>query len=139
MRLSCFALIAIFGVGCASTTVPLPHTNDVDFAHAQWLAFHPSSYSFDLSIAAFARIPGPIHITVANGQMTSAVDASRTPIQFPTITIDTIWARILSARQNGTLNSAEFTMAGVPTDADMGSWANDGGVHYTIRNFAVVH
>lgn len=137
MRLSAFALIAILAAACASPAEP--HTNDVAFAHAQWLAFHPSSYGFDLSIRASAPIPGPIHITVANGQMISALDPSRTPIEVSAITIDTVWARILSARQKGTLNSAQFTRSGVPIDADMGSWEVDTGVHYAIRNFAVVH
>jgi uncharacterized protein DUF6174 len=137
MRLSSFALVAILAAGCASPAEP--HTNDVAFAHAQWLALHPSSYSFNLWIGAFASIPGPIHITVANGQMTSALDPTGTPLQLSAITIDGLWARILSARQNGTLNSAEFSLSGVPTDVDMGTWANDGGVHYTVRNFAVTH
>jgi hypothetical protein len=70
--------------------------------------------------------------------MTSALDRSGRLIQFPAFTIDTLWARILSARQAGTLNSAEFTISGVPTDVDIGEMANDSGVHYTIRNFAVV-
>lgn len=135
MRLSCFAAIAVFAAGCATPTES--HTNDVDFAYAQWSGSHPSSYGFDLSIAAFAPT-ATTHITVANGQMTSALDRSGRLIQFPAFTIDTLWARILSARQAGTLNSAEFTISGVPTDVDIGEMANDSGVHYTIRNFAVV-
>lgn len=137
MRLYSAALIAIFAIGCASSTEP--HTVDVALAHAQWLRFHPGSYSFDLSMWASTPPAGPFRITVTNGQMTSAVDPSGRAIQFSAFTIDSLWARILSARQSGTLNSAEFMLSGVPTDADMGVWASDGGVHYTIRNFAVVH
>jgi hypothetical protein len=88
---------------------------------------------------AFAPSRGAIHIAVANGQMTSARDGSGTPIEFSAITIDTLWARTLSAQQKGTLNSAEFTLSGVPTDVDMGDWALDGGVHYTVRHFALTH
>ena len=137
MRLSCVALIAIFAFGCTSSTEP--HTSDVAFAHAQWLGLHPASYSFDLSIAAQLSFPGSTHITVTNGQMTSAVDPSGKAIQFSAFTIDSLWALILSAKQQGTLNSAEFTMSGVPTDVDMGARAPDADAHYTIRNFAVIH
>ena len=137
MRLSCFAVIAVLAAGCGSATEP--HTSDVAFAHAQWLGFHPASYSFDLSMQASTPPSGPVHITVTNGLRSSALDQSATPLEFWDVTIDTIWAQILSARQSGMLNSAEFTMSGVPTDVDMGSWANDYGVHYTIRNFTVVH
>jgi hypothetical protein len=137
MRLACLGLTTLLIIGCASSTAP--RTNDVAFAYARWSGFHPSSYSFDLSTrSAMLSSPGADHITVANGQMVSVLDPSGTRIQFVAFTIDTLWARIRAAQQNGTLNSAEFTLSGVPTDVDMGTWANDGGIHYTIRNFAVV-
>jgi hypothetical protein len=132
MRLTHLALIVLVCIGCASTTEP--RIKDLDFAYARWSSYHPSSYSFDLSIGAFVSAPGPIHIIVANGKMISSVRQSGPPFT-GFFTIDTLWTRILSARASGTLNSAEFTITGVPTDVDTGDWALDSGVHYAIRNF----
>ena len=74
---------------------------------------------------------------VANGQVVGARKSSGESTPTFALRIDALWNEILAARQNGSLHSAEFTLTGVPLDVDMGDWALDSGVHYTIRNFSV--
>lgn len=135
MRLGSIALLAILTLGCHSTTEP--SIRNVGFAYERWAASHPSSYQFDLTITASTPRHGPLHITVAHDQVVSAIDDSGAPIAGFTTTIDTIWRDVLDSRARGDLNSAEFTFTGVPIEVDMGNWALDSGVHYSIRNFSV--
>jgi hypothetical protein len=54
------------------------------------------------------------------------------------LTVDEIWARILGARARGEpVTSLRFDGDGVPRSAMVGTFANDGGVHYGVRRFAV--
>ena len=137
MRLCWIPLVGLLLVGCASNSTTEPRTTDVNLAYSRWSASHPASYSFDVSIDAFASSNGFIHVTVANGQVVQARQPYGAPDPTFTLTIDTLWNEILAARQNGSLHSAEFSLSGVPLDVDMGDWALDSGVHYTIRNFSV--
>jgi|SRR5689334_18565586 len=137
MRLSrAFATLlmcAASALGCRSSTEPRIY--DVDYAHGLWLANRVASYSFDVRVAAFMPSRGSIHVIVKDGAVLSATDSSRKELQGYSFTIDALWVQILNYRSRGELNGAAFDWRGVPVESDMGPWAVDGGVHYSIRNF----
>ena len=139
MRLSWIPFVAVLGLSSACQSTSEPRTTDVALAYSRWSAFHPASYSFDISVRAFVSSDGFSHVTVENGEVIDARQPSGEPIPSFTLTIDALWNEILAARQNGNLNSAVFTVAGVPLDVDIGDWALDSGVHYSIRNFSITH
>ncbi len=52
------------------------------------------------------------------------------------VTIDGIYAQLAAARDRGeSLTALRFDAAGVPLEAMVGTFANDGGVHYAVRRF----
>jgi len=115
---------------CSSSTEPL---TDVDRARSIWLVHHPASYRFDLALASsWFPMSAFTHVVVEDGRV---VTPHVTPSNV-TPTIDEIWDRLLEARDKRQLNSALFDFNGVPLVADMGPWEVDGGVRYSIRNFA---
>jgi hypothetical protein len=122
-------------LNCRSSTEPV--NANVDGARTIWLASHPQTYSFEFASASFANSnTGYFHVEVSNGQVVAANDPTGNPVSNVTFTIDTLWNYILGAQQRGELNSAYFDKRGVPIETDMGDWALDGGVHYSVRNFA---
>jgi hypothetical protein len=137
MRASSTALLAILVFGCSSRSATEPRTTDPDVAYAQWSAFHPPSYTFDFGVRTSMTPARTYHVTVANGQVVDARTLFGAAISSFTFTIDTLWNEIHRARESGSLNSAVFSLSGVPLDTDMGEWASDGGVHYTVSNFSV--
>jgi len=127
--------LAITLLGCSSTTEPLG--NHVDFARALWLGRRPSAYTFEVATAS-SWLPrsGYYRVQVSNGQVVAARDSSGQAVADFGITVDGIWDELLEHRARGELNSARFDERGVPVEVDMGPWAVDGGVHYSVRNFA---
>ncbi len=122
-------------LGCEGPTEPR-HT-DVDFARATWLATSPSAYTYEVEIAtSWFPKSGYYRVQVSNGKVVAATDSARTPVTTFTLTVDRIWDEILAARERNELNAAFFDRKGVPVESDMGPWPVDGGVHYSVRNFA---
>ena len=126
--------MAVTVLGCSSATEP--PGNDVDLARALWLGSHPRAYSFEVQISAFYSTPGYFRVRVSDGQVVEARDPSGQPIADFGVTVDRIWDALLAARAKNELNSATFGRRGVPAEVDVGPWAIDGGVHYSVRNFA---
>jgi hypothetical protein len=121
-------------LSCSSPTEP--RITDVDLARSAWLANRPPSYSFELAWhSSWFGSTGFLRVQVVNGQVVAASDATGKPVANYSITVDSIWDDILAARARGDLNSVEFDQRGVPVESDMGPWAVDGGVHYSVRNF----
>ena len=126
------AVLVAMLLGCSAPTEVRPIHTDVDRARAAWLANRPSAYSFELSMTgSWYPRSGYYRVEVSNGQITSTTASAWT-----TPTIDEIWDQILAARAKGELNSASFDERGVPVESDMGPWPVDGGVSYSVRNFA---
>lgn len=139
------AAIAIVGACSSVTGVPdatdiADPTLDFDSAQLRWAAAHPSNYGFDF-IVHTAMVPsaGFHHVDVQNGRVAIVfrypggehVDAKNG------FTVDTLWARLNAAKRQGeSLSQLRFSTDGVPLEAMTGSFANDGGVHYELRNFA---
>jgi hypothetical protein len=121
-------------LGCSSATEP--HGTDVDFARAQWLGRHPRAYRFEVQITAFYSTPGYFRVQVSDGRVVDARDPSGQPVAGFAVTVDGIWDALLAARAKNELNSATFGQRGVPAEVDLGPWAIDGGMHYSVRNFA---
>ena len=129
--------VATVQLSCAGTTEPL-HT-DVNLARAAWLGAHLQAYRFEFaSASSWFPKSGYYSVQVSNGQVVAASDSAGGAAPDFTLTVDTIWDRLLSARARGELNSALFNRRGVPIETDMGSWPVDGGVHYSVRNFAEI-
>ncbi len=125
--------MAVVLLSCASATEP---GTDVDFARTLWVGRHPRAYTFEVAVTAFLNRPGYVRVQVSDGQVVDARDSSGQPISDYALTIDGIWDTILLARMRNELNSVKFGPGGVPTDVDVGTLANDGGAHYSVRNFA---
>jgi len=131
------ASIAFFStlLGCTGATEPLG--TEVDFARNLWLAHRPRAYSFEVAPSSAWFAPtGYYRVTVSDGQVVSASDPSGKPLTDFTLTVDGIWDELLAARERNELNSVRFQSLGVPAEVDWGEWAVDGGVHYSVRNFA---
>jgi len=97
----------------------------------------PLAYTFEVATAS-SWLPrsGYYRVQVSNGQVVAARDSSGQAVADFGITVDGIWDELLEHRARGELNSARFDERGVPVEVDMGPWAVDGGVHYSVRNFA---
>jgi hypothetical protein len=74
-------------------------------------------------------------VEVSGGVVVAATDSEGSPIEGYSLTLDTLWAHVLSARSRGELNSALFDWQGVPIKVDWGDWALDGGIRYQVQNF----
>jgi hypothetical protein len=132
------AVIALLGA-CSSVTEPIVPTLDFDAAQARWASSHPSSYSFDyISYSAMLPTQGFFRVDVTNGSVVRVMSYSTGAFVATTagFTIDDLWARIKQAKSAGeTLSELRFSVDGVPLDAMIGSFANDGGVRYQLRNY----
>jgi hypothetical protein len=131
----CVAMALSFVLGCSSREPSEPLLTDVDAARTAWLANKPTSYEFNVTVAASLLI-GPLHVTVVGGRVASAFDARGKSVPSFTTTIDSIWSSILDFRARGQLNSAQFDARGVPIEVDLGRPEVDAGVHYWVRGFS---
>lgn len=127
--------VATTVMSCSGATEP--RYADVDVARRVWLANHPRAYSFEVATASswFPK-SGYYRVQVADGQVVAASDSTGKAVANFTVTVDGIWDALLAARTRGELNSAVFNLRGVPVETDFGPWPVDGGVHYSVRNFA---
>jgi hypothetical protein len=134
LRTTTIGVVAAGLMSCSAATEP---HSDVDRARAAWLTGKPAAYSFEVE-SHFSMFPksGYYRVQVSNGQVVSAVNPDGEPVTDFRLTIDRIWDSVLAARSRGELNSALFDHRGVPVEVDMGPWPVDGGVHYSVRNFA---
>jgi hypothetical protein len=147
MRLAPLRLLAatIAVAACSSSTSPLllkdPSLNELT-ARAHWIAFRPSSYSFEFIVqSAWFAAPDFARVTVTDGRV-SAVRYVNTGEQLPLergFTIDALYDQFDAARARGeSITDLEFSAQGIPIQAMIGTFANDGGVYYRIRTFSPV-
>jgi Family of unknown function (DUF6174) len=93
-------------------------------------------YSFEVETMSMLPRSGFIRVRVDNGVITQALNPDGERAENFSLTIDGIWDAILRARARGEVNSVQFNPLGVPIETNIGTWANDGGVHYSVRGFA---
>ena len=125
------ALLAL--PGCDSTR---PFTLDVDLARQAWLRSRAAEYTFELaSVSSWFPKSGYTRVKVEDGVVVEATDPEGHPRENFTTTVDTLWDRLLAARERGELNSARFDRNGVPVEIHYGPWELDGGVAFWVRNF----
>jgi hypothetical protein len=124
----------IAALGCYEPTEPY-HT-DIDLAYEVWLASNPLEYTFEIAWASswFPR-SGYTHVEVSDGVVVSATDPDGRLVEDYSLTLDTLWTYVFTARTSGELNSARFDSQGVPIEVDWGDWALDGGIGYRVQNF----
>jgi hypothetical protein len=135
VRVAAFAVVSAAVLNCAGSTEP--RDTDLNAARTLWLAQHPQSYTFEVATASFANLnTGYYRVQVSRGEVVATSDPTGQPVANFTLTIDALWDGVLSARDRGELNSALFNPRGVPVEVDLGNWALDGGVHYSVRNFS---
>jgi hypothetical protein len=128
--------IVIAATGCSSGTEPV--LRDIDVARTRWLAQQPSSYVFEEAVeGSFPKSPY-YKVTVVANSIVAVVNEKGAALPLPAgaiISLDSLWNEIISERAKRNLNSAVFSEAGVPIEADWGPWLVDGGVRYFVRNF----
>jgi hypothetical protein len=108
-------------------------------AHARWTAARPTGYTFELDVqGAMVPSPGFARVTVSDGRL---VDVRRAatgePISLAAgFTIDQFWDRLIAARAAGeTVAELQYSREGIPIQAMVGTFANDGGAFYRLRAF----
>ena len=125
------ALLAL--PGCDSTR---PFTVDVDLARQAWLRSRAAEYTFELaSASSWVPKSGYTRVKVEDGVVVEATDPEGNSRANFTTTVDTLWDRLLAARERGELNSARFDRNGVPVEINYGPWEVDGGIAFWVRNF----
>ena len=121
--------------GCADPAAPPTHTN-IDWARQVWLESRPSEYTFEIEFTSSWWAPsGYYSVHVADSAVIAATDSAGKPVEHFSVTVDTVWKRLLDGRARGELNSAYFNAGGVPIEVDSGPWPADGGWHISVRNF----
>jgi len=88
--------------------------------------------------SSWSPMSGYTRVQVHDGEVVEATDSAGTPLDDFTTTVDSLWNRLLAARERGELNSASFDRHGVPVKFDYGPWEVDGGVGYWVRNFTSI-
>jgi hypothetical protein len=127
------SLALAIAAGCDSTR---PFTLDVDLARQVWLRSRPAQYTFEVaSASSWFPKSGYTRVKVENGVVVEATDPEGNPRENFTTTVDTLWSRLLVARERGELNSARFDGNGVPVEINYGPWELDGGVAFWVRYF----
>ena len=133
----CFAALLVLAAGCSTPTEATgPLFTDIDAARSAWLANRPHNYSFVVAPSSSWFLPVEYYVEVVNDRVSLALDPKGKVVSSFTTTIDSIWAGVLTARANSSINSAQFDARGVPREVDWGSWPVDGGVHYSVRRFS---
>jgi uncharacterized protein DUF6174 len=121
---------------CSSGTGP---DSDLEAAHIRWSRTHPTDYSFEFAMAtAWFPPSGYYWVDVRDGNVIAARHvATGDPVLVQNaFTIDDLWERLIAARNRGeSLTELRFSREGVPLEAMIGTFADDGGVHYAVRNF----
>lgn len=127
------SLALLAAPGCDSTR---PFTLDVDLARQAWLRSRPAEYTFELaSASSWFPKSGYTRVKVDDGVVVEATDPEGNLSENFTTTVDTLWERLLAARERGELNSARFDRNGVPVEINYGPWELDGGIAFWVRNF----
>ena len=125
----------IVTAACADPAAPAQHTN-VDWARRVWLESRPSEYTFEIEFTSSWWAPsGYYGVHVADGVVIAATASGGRPVEDFSVTVDTVWKRLLDGRARGELNSAYFNAEGVPVEVDSGPWPVDGGWHISVRKF----
>ena len=131
-RLGLIACLAI--AACMEPTAP-PH-DDLARAREEWLAADISTYSFAIEgESSWAPNSGVYTVHVRNDAVILAVAPNGDAYPGFNFTIDSLWNRIMFARNTGNLNSASFFETGVPAEADMGYWPAQDGQRFRIHWF----
>jgi hypothetical protein len=135
---------------CRSTTAPdqLPGlvadpSLDLDAAHVRWVTVRPFAYTFEF-VVLNAMVPstGYVRVAVSDGRVVSVKRVeSGEPLPVTTgLTLDQLWDRLIAARAAGeSLSELQFSQEGIPIQATVGTFANDGGLLYRVRGYAPNH
>jgi hypothetical protein len=129
-------------VACSSSTAPdlvADPTLGFDTARARWTATRPADYTFEFDAqGAWFPSPGYYHATVVGGRLVDLrLAATGAPADLVNgFTIDQLWDRLAAAKSTGEpLTDLQFSVQGIPIQAMVGTFANDGGVRYRLRAF----
>lgn len=137
--LSASAACTASGAQPGGTPAPA-ESGDAAAAQRTWEARRPAAYAYDLAISCFCIHRGEYTVEVRNGAITSVrtrtVGASPEPPRVEyMMTVDQLFSAIREASQNGTPVRATYhAQWGYPTEAEIGTLANDAGTLYRIKN-----
>ena len=126
---------------CSSSTAPGELVPDqsltFETAHARWEATRQPDYSFDFDIQT-AWLPTPLSaqvIVVGNQVADVRRGGGSAPLNLG-FTVDQLWDQMAAARAAGRpLTDLQFSREGIPMEVMIGSFADDSGVRYHLRNY----
>lgn len=139
-----FLAVAVLA-GCApaaeSMAQPAPAA-DTGWAAAKrtWEARRPAAYAYTLGVSCFCIHRGEYAVQVRDGRIVSVRDAAtgapadESRAQW-IVTVDALFDQIRQAAERGTSLRVQYhPELGYPTEAEIGTLANDSGTLYRIEN-----
>ena len=109
-------------------------------AQRRWEARRPAAYAYDLAISCFCIHRGEYALEVRNGEITSVRDkatgapATESRVEWM-LTVDRLFEAMGHASQLGTpVRAVYHPELGYPTEAEIGTLADDSGTLYRIAN-----
>lgn len=134
----------LFAVALAGCAAPLTQADaGAQDAYAQrrlWERQGMDDYRFVFSRDCFCLGRGPVLVTVRDGRVAETRNPQTgqpvsTEEATGVMTIDALFDRIAEAQANGEYTDIEYhPTLGYPTDAEIGTLANDAGVRYHVTN-----
>lgn len=138
MRLWLPVITATLLSGCTIFSADEP-PQTVEAALARWQRAGIVDYSFQLATTCFCVGPqGSTRVVVRDGAVTAVTLANgkaSNPAGWPSM--QALLHRLRDAAQTGTRIDASFDSRGAVVEATVGQLANDSGVRYQVRSFAV--
>jgi hypothetical protein len=134
-------LLALTLSGCAQPFL-LPRDGDGEVAaqRRRWESQNVDDYRFTFARTCFCPPLGAVVVEVRNDRVVAVKDAQTgTPITGPEAngipTIDQLFDYIADAASEGTYLDVKYhSSLGYPTEAEIGTLANDAGVRYSVGN-----
>jgi hypothetical protein len=148
VRARCAALLLIPLLACGSDGPLAVETQpDAVQAHARWSALAIDRYTVEMKLACFCAVPYTLwhELRIERDQVVSTRLLERVKVDgmavlpapataFPTVTTLFRWIEAERARPGGFLHEAYDVRTGLPVLVTIGTFANDAGTGYELRN-----
>jgi hypothetical protein len=131
---------AVLLAACAAPMIG--GAQDGSASRQRWEAQGIDDYRYTYGVVCFCPERGPVQVTVRDGRVVSVENSDPNArvagnAQLQVLTVDEVFDRIEEAEANGTYTKIEYhPRLGYPTNAEIGTLANDAGTVYMISDLA---